>query len=926
MKKTRKYIIFALAGMILAAAGCSNPFSPPKEPATPRGTAGSALIQFGGGGRTLLPYAADFYYVLDFTPGTGNDGTALTEQVSKSGSASVALAAGQWSLAVRGYIDAAHAEDTPEEPGLTGSADFTVTSGQQVDVPVTLAAFQSYEGEGEFGYTISFPADVISAELSLINILGVGDKGPIDLIAGASEADGIKTKTGVVPGVAAGFYRLVLDLSTTVASTPARALRTRVVRIQDSLLTKTEETFAPGDFYVGVLFDTVGELKTYLDGLPVNDEDTPYPVGLSAAVDLTDIALKAGGDNLGALYAALTRYVELDLSACTGASTGATGGGGGSRTNANKLVRVILPPQITTISHYSFSGCSNLRSVNLPEGLTTIGQGAFSGCSSLAGVSFPSGLTTLNSSVFSHSGIRSVDLSQTSLLTSIGDRLFQDCALLEEVKLPAGITSIPYYAFDGCELLDTLNWAELNSLATIGDYAFRGTGFTSLPIACSSLGILAFSDMAELVTADLSGYTGTTLPYALFLNCPNLEEVIFSGTITTVTANANGPTFGNCPQVRFTLGANTNFTTDGVTLLQGTTLAAANGAAGDYTVPGTVTAISQGAFMGAAMTRMDMSACSIAEVNNGIFQDCALLAEVVFSPVTTSIYNAFGGCTALTAITLPSALTYINYDAFTGASLQTVTIPTDITADIMGTTFPSRPEFVIQGSVTTGYDVLESGKILVKNHVVLFAVSTLSGTVVLDGSITGINRQAFQNVTGLISLELSSTTWTAIDYPYTFDDCTALQSVILPASLQKIGENAFYYATALEWVKWPVSAANAFVSMNAFNGCSSLTHVELPDNMTTSTTNYSAGINAAAFQGTALEVLILRADAVGLAENALTPGNYTMAFPSTNFTIYVPNAQVSAYKAASGWSNAALVNKIVSINTLPLADEPGNWN
>ncbi|MDR2738552.1 MAG: hypothetical protein LBB68_01795, partial [Treponema sp.] len=160
MKKIRTYITLALvlAGILLAVSGCTNPIMPrpaPQKAENAGDGAGIALIQFGGGGRTVLPYAADFYYVLDFTPGAQTVGEARTESVSRSSSKSVELEVGDWSLAVKGYIDADHAAAAPAEPGLTGSADFTVAAGTEVSVPVPLTAFQTYEGAGEFAYTVS---------------------------------------------------------------------------------------------------------------------------------------------------------------------------------------------------------------------------------------------------------------------------------------------------------------------------------------------------------------------------------------------------------------------------------------------------------------------------------------------------------------------------------------------------------------------------------------------------------------------------------------------------------------------------------------------------------------------------------------------------------------------------------------------------
>ena len=42
-----------------------------------------------------------------------------------------------------------------------------------------------------------------------------------------------------------------------------------------------------------------------------------------------------------------------------------------------------IPPSVTVIGNYAFSGCSSLTSINIPPSVTTIGDYAFNGCSSL---------------------------------------------------------------------------------------------------------------------------------------------------------------------------------------------------------------------------------------------------------------------------------------------------------------------------------------------------------------------------------------------------------------------------------------------------------------------------------------------------------------------------------------------------------------
>jgi hypothetical protein len=121
-----------------------------------------------------------------------------------------------------------------------------------------------------------------------------------------------------------------------------------------------------------------------------------------------------------------------------------------------------------------------------------------------------------------------------------------------------------------------------------------------------------------------------------------------------------------------------------------------------------------------------------------------------------------------------------------------------------------------------------------------------------------------------------------------------------------------------------VSAPGAYVGNTAFNNCSSLTHVELPNNLTTATGQSTCSIRFNVFKGTNLLVLILRADDAGIDVPYMNPSNSSYAFPNpdTGFSIYVPDARVSDYKSHWGY----IRDKIKSINDLPLQDNPSNWN
>lgn len=66
------------------------------------------------------------------------------------------------------------------------------------------------------------------------------------------------------------------------------------------------------------------------------------------------------------------------------------------------------------------------------------------------------------------------------------------------------------------------------------------------------------------------------------------------------------------------------------------------------------------------------------EIGGGLLQQCTNLSSVTFlSPITLIQNNAFKGCTALTSITLPPKIRVIGHYAFCGASLVSITIPSE---------------------------------------------------------------------------------------------------------------------------------------------------------------------------------------------------------------------------------------------------------
>ena len=102
-----------------------------------------------------------------------------------------------------------------------------------------------------------------------------------------------------------------------------------------------------------------------------------------------------------------------------------------------------------------------------------------------------------------------------------------------------------------------------------------------------------------------------------------------------------------------------------------------------------------------------------------------------------------------------------------------------------------------------------------------------------DEVITGIGYEAFNDCTGLTSLDLSGCiSLTGIDQ-YAFFSCTSLTEVKLPASLNEIGWNAFKGCTGLTSLDLSGCTSLTKIGNWAFSGCKGFTVVKMPASLIT---------------------------------------------------------------------------------------------
>ena len=207
----------------------------------------------------------------------------------------------------------------------------------------------------------------------------------------------------------------------------------------------------------------------------------------------------------------MTSLVDVDLSGITNID-------GVHFYNKSKLVKIILPTNLTSIGNDAFAGCSSLTSVTIGNSVTSIGDEAFYVCSSLTSITIPNSVTRIGYAAFSYcSSLTSITIP--SSVTSIGDEAFYDCSSLTSITIPSSVTSIGYRAFSYCSSLTSLTIP--SSVTSIGDRAFVG---------CYSLTSITIPNSV------------TSIGDEAFYNCSSLTSIICLGTTPPEADNLEAPT------------------------------------------------------------------------------------------------------------------------------------------------------------------------------------------------------------------------------------------------------------------------------------------------------------------------------------------------------------------------------------------------
>ena len=317
------------------------------------------------------------------------------------------------------------------------------------------------------------------------------------------------------------------------------------------------------------------------------------------------------------------------------------------------MSNVVIPYSVKSIGNYAFLQCSGLTEIDIPNSVESIGLGTFEGCDELVQLSLP------------FIGSNNSGNEFTKLIYIFGNYAYSVPASLKTVIVKSG-TEIPSQAFKDCEYIETIILSD--SITKYGSFAFFN---------CESLTDFTISNNV------------TDIDNSAFGNCESLTEIVIPENVTRIGSEA----FWGCTALKYVFLERTAL--KGITDIE--VAAFGNGQYGcpDLEMVCVPDKDSQEAYRAAVKTGFDAFKQIICYAtpglqfsldtstdrfivsvgNDGIDGKVVIPNTYKGKTVGKIGNNAFGNCTGLIAIELPTTVTWIDSYAFSGCvNLSDITL------------------------------------------------------------------------------------------------------------------------------------------------------------------------------------------------------------------------------------------------------------
>ena len=495
--------------------------------------------------------------------------------------------------------------------------------------------------------------------------------------------------------------------------------------------------------------------------------------------------------------------------------------------NATGLTTITLPSSVESIGEYVFANCDGLTTINAERPLPpTIYSNTFLNMvHSNVTVNVPCGALTdyrnaeiwsgLNFNyvdpcniVFADANVKAICVSnwdsngdgelsydEAAEVTNIGTvfKSNNNITSFEELQYFTGLTSIEYQAFNGCRSLESIVLP--NSIITIGNSSFAGCNALSsidIPSSVATIEGAAFTSCYAFTEVTIPA-TVTNIGDNPFLSCRNLESI----TVEEGNPNYISPS-----------GSNAIVRASDNTLIS---------ACKNTIIPDNIFTIGKTAFAGiTALTNVTIPS-SVTSISNLAFWQCSNLTSITVLATNppTLASNAFNLVPTGIPVYVPCE-SIEAYQTATGWSSFTNYQESDVFI-----CFADPAVKALCVDPATGWDTNGDGQL---SYAEAAAVRTLnpsgaSNSSVFKGNTTITSFDELQYFTGLSVIKL-----------YSFQNCTALTSVILPPTVTTIEYEAFMNCGLTGTLTLPETVTT--VEQDAFRECRGLTGLVIGSGVT----------------------------------------------------------------------------------------------
>ena len=516
-------------------------------------------------------------------------------------------------------------------------------------------------------------------------------------------------------------------------------------------------------------------------------------------------------------------------------------------------------------------------------------------------------------------------------VTGIGKRAFKNCKLLKNVSLPNSIVNIQDYAFYYCTALTRIKIPD--KVTSIGEYAFEecsGIVSVDIPKSVSSIGARAFYNCEELIELSLDPNPNLTIGVDAFRLCRSLLYVkipdiaswcgiTFEPDNTVEPSFPKGRFYSNpCTGGTWEQGASLYVGTKKITSVEipGSVTAIKDGAfvgceftsvtlpssvtsigdcafgncryLEDINVPNSVTSIGEGAFVYTRLTSIDFWPGTATDIRNYTFYSCDNLNILNIQEGVTSVGDeAFSYCTGVTELTVPKTLISFGLNVFKSCKkLSKVTWNAKYCNNFNRGHFLFNETFY-ENSAGGHLDSFTFGDEVVKIPAYLCYCITIPSLQIPNSAKT-IGKYAFY-YSKPKELKLGNSIETIESYAFTN---SKIEKVAIPNSVTTIGEGAFQGCSEIKELK--LGKALEQIGPYAFYDCKGLTSIDLPSQLTT--------VGNFAFSG------CTKIESIGFPNSLTSIGDY--AFNGTRLeSIIIPNSVINIGDGAfsSSWNSSSIV-------------------